>query len=526
MKFSGFNTTEKVGIGIGTNVPSRPLEVNGTGNDSVIRVGDGDTDGAAAIAYIEFGANSTSWNRHSYVGSAGADSHLWIVNEENADILFYANNAEKMVIKNDGKVGIGTTAPSGLLDLYEPASGDNKLRFHSSATGTGTSNGSRIGLNGTELFINNLESSTIKIYTQGTQTNGICIANDGKVGIGSTTPLDRLHVQGNILQLDGSPEYHFGTTSASHRNWRVACQENVSQGFEIASGTTSAGTSAPSDTYTNRFVIKGATGQIQFNSYGGGTHTGTATYKLSVDSSGNVIETAIGAGAVDGAGTANYITRWTDTDTIGNSLLQVPSNNRLQINGNHTSPFEVIGQSAGGISYSQFVNNSTSAVGNGVGMELRALTTTQERQLSYIRAAWTDNTDATRTTRFYITSQDSGSSYNVIQAYGKDVILAADAGKVGIGENAPLALLHLKGGTATDEKSHILFENTAGAKKFAIGGGGDGVTNNGLGFRNVTDDTLPMIIDDSGNVGIGHSAPTSKLCVGEFLPKLQIFQQL
>ena len=79
MKFSGFNTTEKVGIGIGTNVPSRPLEVNGTGNASVIRVGDGDTDGAAAIAYIEFGANSTSWNRHSYVGSAGEDSHLWIV---------------------------------------------------------------------------------------------------------------------------------------------------------------------------------------------------------------------------------------------------------------------------------------------------------------------------------------------------------------------------------------------------------------------------------------------------------------
>ena len=51
-------------------------------NSSVVRVGDGDTDGAAAIAYIEFGADSTSWNRHSYVGSAGADSHLWIVNEE------------------------------------------------------------------------------------------------------------------------------------------------------------------------------------------------------------------------------------------------------------------------------------------------------------------------------------------------------------------------------------------------------------------------------------------------------------
>ena len=88
-------------------------------------------------------------------------------------------------------------------------------------------------------------------------------------------------------------------------------------------------------------------------------------------------------------------------------------------------------------------------------------------------------------------------------------------GKVGIGTTAPLALLHLKGGTATNEASHILFENTQGAKKFAVGGGGSGVTNNGLGFRNVTDNTLPMIISDSGKVGIGTTAPLARLHVRE-----------
>ena len=44
-------------------------------------------------------------------------------------------------------------------------------------------------------------------------------------------------------------------------------------------------------------------------------------YKLGVDSSGNIIETAVGAGAVDGSGTANYITKWTDADTIGDSII-------------------------------------------------------------------------------------------------------------------------------------------------------------------------------------------------------------
>ena len=49
----------------------------------------------------------------------------------------------------------------------------------------------------------------------------------------------------------------------------------------------------------------------------------------------------------------------------------------------------------------------------------------------------------------------------------------------------------------------------------SVGGGGSGVTNNGLGFRNVTDNTLPMIISDSGKVGIGTTAPLARLHVRE-----------
>ena len=98
----------------------------------------------------------------------------------------------------------------------------------------------------------------------------------------------------------------------------------------------------------------------------------------------------------------------------------------------------------------------------------------------------------------------------VLSGYGDSYFTGGD---VGIGTDAPVAKLHIKGTTATNEASHILFENTQGAKKFAIGGGGSGVTNNGLGFRNVTDNTLPMIIDDAGKVGIGTTAPERRLHV-------------
>jgi hypothetical protein len=60
--------------------------------------------------------------------------------------------------------------------------------------------------------------------------------------------------------------------------------------------------------------------------YGSGTHTGTATQRLGVDSSGNVIEIPIGGGAVDGSGTANTVTMWTDSDTIGNAPITISSN--------------------------------------------------------------------------------------------------------------------------------------------------------------------------------------------------------
>jgi hypothetical protein len=92
---------------------------------------------------------------------------------------------------------------------------------------------------------------------------------------------------------------------------------------------------------------------------------------------------------------------------------------------------------------------------------------------------------------------------------GSTEVMRVAGGKVGIGTSTPSGRLSIEGATATSEQSHITFENTSGAKKFAIGGGKSGATNNGFAVVNVTDNTSPLFIDDSGNVLVGQTTASS-----------------
>ena len=74
----------------------------------------------------------------------------------------------------------------------------------------------------------------------------------------------------------------------------------------------------------NAFDLK-ITGSLQLTQYGSGTFTGTATYKLAVDTNGNIIELPIGSGAVDGSGTANEATMWSDADTLTDAPITTSS---------------------------------------------------------------------------------------------------------------------------------------------------------------------------------------------------------
>jgi len=94
-------------------------------------------------------------------------------------------------------------------------------------------------------------------------------------------------------------------------------------------GTTSADNIQIGVGGSTQFTFAQTTG-MRLHQYGSGSITGTVTQRLGVTSTGQVVEIPIGSGAVDGNGTAGKIVKWSDTDTIVNSII-TESSNLIQI---------------------------------------------------------------------------------------------------------------------------------------------------------------------------------------------------
>ena len=100
---------------------------------------------------------------------------------------------ERMRIKSDGKIGIGTTSPNYNVHIHEDSSGASYLQFTNTTTGTGTNDGMLIGLtSGEEGLIYLRENDNLRIATNNTER--MRIEAGGDVGIGETNPSEILHI--------------------------------------------------------------------------------------------------------------------------------------------------------------------------------------------------------------------------------------------------------------------------------------------------------------------------------------------
>lgn len=305
-------------------------------------------------------SNGLNLGDDSNVITIGRTNELWTQKDTDADATLYINyrgyntgstrfrsldirngKAEQIALfdgptKNTiftGDVGIGTTNPGAKLEVRSDGSavGGAEIRLqHANNNSTdvvSTVNfannvGSVAMIQGGTTGANNTGYISFFTDNAGASSEKMRILGNGNVGIGNISPDEKLHITdssgANIILNSNTGGNNSGVymsegaDSAPTQNGAYVYYDATGNAFKIATGTTSL---------SDRLTIGRDSGALKLNQYGSGTFTGTATQRLAVDSSGNVIEIPIGSGPVDGSGTANYVTKWTDADTIGNSII-------------------------------------------------------------------------------------------------------------------------------------------------------------------------------------------------------------
>jgi hypothetical protein len=182
-------------VGIGTTAPARRLEIQ---DGTVPAVGLRNTGAAADNRYWELSAFSNTF-RGSVQNDANSAETFWLVVER-------SGMAINGVSFPNGNVGIGTTTPVRILELSNPTVPAFAL------TNTGASANNKFWEY--SVFQNTLRGSIrndaltaetfwMEVLRNGTTVTSVSFPN-GNVGIGTSSPSNKLHVMGDA-RIGGSP---------------------------------------------------------------------------------------------------------------------------------------------------------------------------------------------------------------------------------------------------------------------------------------------------------------------------------
>lgn len=122
----------------------------------------------------------------------GSTARTWAVDATST------NTANKIIARNASGAFAAGVISSDNLYVYNSASTGwaGFTSYRNAATGNTASDGSAVGINGTDLWINNFENARIFLGTQ--NTSRMVVLGNGNVGIGTDAPGQKLEVAGNI----------------------------------------------------------------------------------------------------------------------------------------------------------------------------------------------------------------------------------------------------------------------------------------------------------------------------------------
>ena len=488
--------------GLGTNIAGGELQLYG-----------GRSTGSAAGGSIKFytsptGSSGSGANAHSvaltldssqnatFAGTAAFASNISapvvqanvINNQANSANIIYrsgtntivGNNANALVVQDGGNVGIGTTSPSNMLSIKGSSGSSKGLDiFHS--------NGNKVA----ELIHNGSgDEGMLRLFDSNSETVRIAGENNvasfiisGNVGIGTTSPSQKLHVDGGaglikngtsgLLYLHDTSNSIYGDINGvgivnAGNNLRLSTggtermRIHASGRVSIGSLTASANTLTLSGTATEMDITNtsasGRSYRIESDSAGLFVikdRTANAD-RITMDSSGNV-----------GIGTASPVAKFEVTDGSSSITLQEYSN--------------------GAAIFLDGVN------GDFIGGDY-----------------------------FHILAD--GNSYLGLGGYGGGTtpLNIDSSGRVGIGTTSPAVGSQLTLRSSASTGMTILSASNTGECFINFSDNDDpnvgqifyGHSPDRMAFR-VGDDTRITILGSNGNVGIGTSSPLEKLNIVE-----------
>ncbi len=256
-------------VGIGTSSPAQRLDVRTTSGNAYVGVG------RASQSTGQVGLTL-------YGGTSGTD---WIIYQPTSsnNLTFYGNGSDQVVITSGGKVGIGVTNPSALLDVRGSAPymyvsdtvGANKAAFVAEATNTVVNVGSTyLGAAAVPLALvvggaekaridssGNLGLGVTPSATTGSGVKGFEIGGIGNGLLGNSANVwatQNVYFNAGFKKAGAGYATMYNQSGGTH-NWNVSTTSGGAAGDAItftqamtldASGNLGIGTSSPNDKLT------------------------------------------------------------------------------------------------------------------------------------------------------------------------------------------------------------------------------------------------------------------------------------
>jgi hypothetical protein len=449
-------------------------------------------------------------------------------------------NTERMRLDTNGNLGIGTTAPSTLLHVSSASTDGGKILIQS---GTLTNNNratlfmSAQNVNGQtgnvsiECIHPNNQQSDMVFRTGATDatsfgTERMRIDTSGNVGIGTTSPGQRFHVDGGRSTFYSQDSYAVGVGNASGAlgGWIGSPALNVMSFSEPggvermridSSGRVGIGTTAAKSLLTvgNNTSTASSTSGISACDDVAGDVTLLTMYNQSQDASATaIIEGRLGQAANANTAAGKIIFgkegTWTNTASTRDGYIAFTT----ALNAGFIERLRITSTGNLGIGTSSpsarlHVNDGSFVLSNSTTTDLTITGGTGNQ----CRIFFGDSGSSTQGRVAYDNSTDSLQ----VDTNGSERLRILSNGNVGIGTTSPTGKMDVQ--TATDSKLVFQDGNTAGNTRISSVNSAYSAYKN---FELNTAQTLfftngaeRMRIDSSGNVGIGTSSPSYKLSV-------------